>query len=103
MLRNLGYDVLVGVEVLAGTADQEVLDRCRGEGRILLTNDKDFGELVFRRGLGCEGVLFLRLRDESAGNRVRMARVSLEKLGDRLKGRFVTVSERGIRTRKMPR
>jgi len=53
-----------------------------------VTNDKDFGDLVFRSGMALHGVLLLRLRDESAANRVRVVKSVLERYADRLPGHF---------------
>jgi len=67
-LRSLGYDVLAVAETISQAADSDVLARASSEGRILVTNDKDFGELAFRVGQVHQGVLLLRLQDESPTN-----------------------------------
>jgi predicted nuclease of predicted toxin-antitoxin system len=47
---------------MPGSGDQVVLSRARAEDRILLTHDKDFGELAFRAGLPATcGVILIRL------------------------------------------
>jgi len=71
-LRSLGYDVLAVAETISQAADSDVLARASSEGRILVTNDKDFGELAFRVGQVHQGVLLLRLQDESPTNCVRV-------------------------------
>lgn len=50
-LRNAGWDVLHVRDELAGIPDVEVLLLAEREKRALLTFDRDFGELVFRRGM----------------------------------------------------
>ncbi len=67
--------------------------------RILITNDKDFGELVFRRGQAHQGILLFRLQDESAVNQVRILSQVLDKYADRLPGHFVVITESRIRIR----
>lgn len=59
-LRDRGYDVASIAEDSAGASDELVAAICDGHERILLTFDKDFGDLVFRRGLssGASVVLF---------------------------------------------
>ncbi len=47
-LRDDGHDVLYAVESLRGVPDDEILTRAFSENRILLTEDKDFGDLVYR-------------------------------------------------------
>jgi predicted nuclease of predicted toxin-antitoxin system len=51
-LRSTGHDVLVAAELRAGTPDIDWLAVADREQRCILTSDKDFGELVFRDGLG---------------------------------------------------
>ena len=50
-LTRLGHDVLSASDMTPGTADEEILAHASEEGRILVTEDKDFGELVFVRRL----------------------------------------------------
>jgi predicted nuclease of predicted toxin-antitoxin system len=51
------------IELLPGASDETVLAMANQDGRILITFDKDFGELVFRQGRsGSSGVILLRLR-----------------------------------------
>jgi predicted nuclease of predicted toxin-antitoxin system len=60
VLREAGNDVRSVAEDCPGSSDEEVADICARDARVLLTFDKDFGELVFRRGLraGLAIVLF---------------------------------------------
>ena len=46
-LRGAGHDVIYAAEIAAGTTDIQLLRRANDEHRLLLTEDKDFGELVF--------------------------------------------------------
>ena len=98
-LRNSGHDVLALAEIMRQAEDPYILTLASSETRILITNDKDFGELVFRTGQTHHGVLLLRLRDESARNRVRVVQSVLERYADRLPGHFVVASEGGVRVR----
>jgi predicted nuclease of predicted toxin-antitoxin system len=50
-LRQYGHDVLFVPEVARGAHDETVLSRAAADARIVLTEDKDFGELVVRLGL----------------------------------------------------
>ncbi len=61
-LRRLGHDVLSAKELMRSAPDEDILVRAQAEKRIVLTHDKDFGELAFRRRLPSEcGVVLLRL------------------------------------------
>lgn len=79
--------------------DPDILVRAVSEGRILVTNDKDFGDLVFRSGQAHHGVVLLRLHDESATHRVRVLKSILKLHAHRLAGHFTVATEAGIRIR----
>ena len=59
-LRSEGHDVAYVPETFAGIRDDEVLARANAENRVLLTEDKDFGELVFFYGNRTLGIVLLR-------------------------------------------
>jgi predicted nuclease of predicted toxin-antitoxin system len=54
MLRSAGHDVAWIQTDAPGISDQDVLERSLIDGRVLLTFDKDFGELAWRFSLPCE-------------------------------------------------
>ena len=57
-LRADGHDVLYVLETFPGTSDDAILDRAFAEHRILLTEDKDFGELVYRLGRPAHRIVY---------------------------------------------
>jgi predicted nuclease of predicted toxin-antitoxin system len=99
-LRSLGHDVsIIGVDHPRSLPDEEVLRIAHRERRILITNDRDFGELIFRQRLPHRGVIYFRLGlDASADERI-------ERLSDLLSrhqvlgGRFLVVEPGRIRSR----
>ena len=61
-LRQRGHDVLSAKESMRSEADDEVLARAQTEERIVVTHDKDFGELAFRSQLPAScGIILFRL------------------------------------------
>jgi predicted nuclease of predicted toxin-antitoxin system len=60
-LRRDGHDVLYVADLDAGASDDLVLARASENDALLITTDKDFGELVFRQGRAASGVILLRL------------------------------------------
>ena len=99
-LRGEGHDVLVVVESLPQANDDDILQRAVTEGRIVVTNDKDFGDLVFRSGLSHTGVVLLRLKNDGAANRVAAVRAVLERHADALSNHFIVATETHIRIRE---
>ena len=61
-LRRKGVDVVSVIELSPGLKDREVLDLANREGRIIVTFDKDFGELVVRERARVKGLILLRFR-----------------------------------------
>ncbi len=59
-LRKIGYDVVAVSETFPSSIDQQVLEYAADEERILLTEDKDFGEWVFAHQEKMHGVVLIR-------------------------------------------
>jgi predicted nuclease of predicted toxin-antitoxin system len=101
-LKKLGHDVTaVAHDYPQALEDFEVLAIAVREQRILITNDLDFGELIFRQRLPHTGVILLRL--EAFDLPAKIARIDgvLADYADQL-GNFVVLTERGIRVRRSP-
>lgn len=101
-LRAHGADVIWVKEDMRGASDEEVLERGRREERVLLTFDKDFGELAFRSGLPATcGIVLLRLRmPKTVADAVAIAdRVSAR---DDWRGCFSVIEPGRIRSRDLP-
>jgi predicted nuclease of predicted toxin-antitoxin system len=96
-LRARGYDTLSIYESARGSTDDEVVQRAFAENRILITNDKDFGEKVYREGWPHHGIILLRLADERAANKIAVVEKLLDSHQSVLAGRFVVVTETRIR------
>ena len=66
-LRAAGHDVFSATESASGASDEALLARANTEGMLLLTFDRDFGELAAARGKAAGGgILYLRIVPESA-------------------------------------
>jgi len=102
LLESAGHDVRYVGDNIPQADDEKILKLAVAEKRILITNDKDFGELVFRRGLEHQGVLLLRLQDERPDNKTQIIGVVLEKYAQRLDGNFAVVTEKSFRIRGKP-
>ena len=100
-LKNQKYDVKYVAESFPGITDEEVIKIANSEDRILITNDKDFGELIFRQGKITRGVLLIRAANEESSNKVRLVKEVLKKTKNKLRGNFIVVNETGIRIRKI--
>lgn len=101
-LRERGYDVFSVAEAAAGLTDREVLELALAEGRWILTFDRDYGELVFSKGLPTPpAVIYLRLASYRPEEPGRLLGSILDRQPD-LAGCFVVVEDDGLRKRPLP-
>ncbi len=59
LLRKSGLDVVAVIEESPGISDAAILQRAEHERRIILTFDRDYGELIFRQRLGRPSVSYI--------------------------------------------
>lgn len=64
-LREAGHDVVAIAEVAKGAKDEQVLERALNEKRVLITEDRDFGELVYARAQSSAGVILVRFHSRA--------------------------------------
>jgi predicted nuclease of predicted toxin-antitoxin system len=100
-LRAAGFDIVAAADVCPSVDDAQVLAAANNDGRVLLTADKDFGELVVRFGHETRGVVNLALGDLPAVARARIAEARLNELGDRILGNLVTIEPGRVRIRPL--
>ncbi|TAN22038.1 MAG: hypothetical protein EPN33_10310 [Acidobacteria bacterium] len=101
-LRAAGQDVTAVSEFSPGASDEQVLAHAADEKRVLLTEDRDFGEIVFSRRQPNEGVVLIRF---PAGARSRLSAVFLEavvRLGEQLRGAFTVIEPGRVRSGRRP-
>ena len=101
-LRARGHDVAWIRTDAPGSSDAAVLERAQAEERIVVTFDKDFGELAFRWGLlASNGVVLFRIRAPSPAHVARVAVASLDSRSD-WTGNFTVVEDDRIRMTPLP-
>ena len=96
-LHEQSHDVFSVYDEARGMDDAGVLEKAHAENRILITNDKDFGEMVYRDRMLHRGVILLRLDDQRAASKIASLRALLDVYADRLADEFVVVSETAVR------
>jgi predicted nuclease of predicted toxin-antitoxin system len=101
-LESVGHDC-VHAELLApGLPDEELLRIAVAQERVLLTADKDFGELVFRWLLPVTGLILLRLRVPSEAERLALFQRHWPVIERSVPGHFVVVTNRMVRRSPLP-
>ncbi len=96
-LRTEGHEVFSVYDESPGIGDDTIIAKAFTENWVLITNDKDFGELVFRERRQHRGVIFLRLSDGRAVNKINVLQSLLENHAGKLNDQFVTVTEKTVR------
>ena len=96
-LREQQHKVFSVYEQARGIDDDVIIQKAFEENWILITNDKDFGEKVYRDKRLHRGVVLLRLDDERAPSKIDVLRRLLRDYADRLADHFVVVTETTVR------
>jgi len=100
-LRKDGHIVLSVLEMEPSIPDEEVIHRANQESALLLTADKDFGELVFRQGRAISGVVLVRLAGLSPQHKARIVASAIEEHADPLARNFTVVTPAAVRIRRI--
>lgn len=101
-LLQEGHDCVHTDVIQPGMTDQAILKLAVEERRIIITADKDFGELVFRRLVPAVGVILLRLRASSEQERMMLLRKNWPSIASCVEGHFVVVNNRSVRRTPLP-
>jgi predicted nuclease of predicted toxin-antitoxin system len=96
-LSSKGHDVFSIFASARGADDDWILDKAFAEKRVLITNDKGFGEKIFRSRVPHEGVVLLRLADETPAAKVEVFSRLLDSFSGELEGAYVVATERKVR------
>lgn len=102
-LRAAGHDIVAVAEVSPRADDERVMQLAVRERRMLLTEDKDFGQLVFSNRQATGGVILFRF---PAKARARLAHDVLDLVtmqGTRLRGSFIVMQPGRVRIAQAPR
>lgn len=101
-LREKGFDVISISEELSGISDEEVLQKAALENLIILTFDRDYGELIFKyRKDNPPSVVYFRTKGQSPNDagRILIEKIEVEKI--LLESFFTVIEATGVRQRKL--
>jgi predicted nuclease of predicted toxin-antitoxin system len=99
-LRQDGHSVLYIAEMAPGIGDDEVLEMANEQGALLLTSDKDFGELVYRQGRLTSGVILIRLAGLSPIRKAEIVGSAIGQHSEELSSAFAVVTPATVRIRR---
>jgi len=98
LLEN-GFDSKTVRGINPKAKDSEILKIAVSENRMVITMDKDFGELVFNSGANHEGVLILRLEDATGDEKVEIIKKILKNYSDKMYKKFCVFQDGRLRIR----
>ena len=96
-LRDNNHEVFSVFEDARGMDDDDIIQKAGEEHWILITNDKDFGDKVYRDGRLHKGIILLRLEDERSASKIQVLSRLFQSYLNRLPDSFVVVTERQVR------
>ncbi len=99
-LQQQGHEVFSVYDHARGIDDDEIVERAYSENWILITNDKDFGEKIFRDNKSHKGVILLRLEDERVASKIVSVKQLLENHSEQLENNFIVATESRVRIAK---
>ncbi len=99
-LRLDNHDVLYVAEMEPSIADEIVLRRANEHGALLITEDKDFGELVYRQHLVHLGAILLRFSGLASSTKASLVAKALQEYGEEMSNAFIVISPGALRIRK---
>ena len=102
LLRSEKHEVIYVAESAPSVADIDVLSLAHNQNAILITADKDFGELVFRKKRPSSGVILIRIPPYVPGAGSSSLRELVDQKGQLLNKTFVVLKEDTIRIRPLP-
>jgi predicted nuclease of predicted toxin-antitoxin system len=98
LLREQGYHVSWIRELKKGTSDLSIIEMAAKEDLIIITNDKDFGYLIFKQRLKCPGLILIRIDEIGQGNVILAI---LQKYRHKLKNHFTIITDKKVRFRPL--
>ncbi len=100
LLRNNSYEVFYIKEEHPGIADEEVLKIANQRNAVLITTDKDFGELVYRLKQIHNGIILIRLSGMKSAEKAKIVTDAIIEHEKELEGAFTVINKTHIKIRK---
>ena len=97
LVRKAGHQAAFINDILKNASDEDVLVTAEREKLIIITGDKDFGELIFKLGKSSAGVILIRTAIADPEKRFEMVKDALNKA----EGKFIVVKEWRIKVRDL--
>jgi predicted nuclease of predicted toxin-antitoxin system len=102
-LRAAGHDVMAVMEFASGAADDTVIELAVREDRTFITEDRDFGQLVYAAAKSAPGVILVRYPSTARADLPALLVAIVEQHGDKLRESFAVIQPGRVRIGVIPR
>ena len=102
LLRQAGHDVVAVSYIAPRATDLQVMSRAEAEGRLLLTEDKDFGDPAFLRARRVPGIVLLRISSFQRHRKAERLLAAVDRFAGALFGHDIVIEEARFRSRPLP-
>jgi predicted nuclease of predicted toxin-antitoxin system len=97
LIKQNNHDVVLIEGNNSGVSDNLILQKAVSENRVIITCDKDFGDMIFRDKKQHTGIILLRLQNEKIQNKINVINILLKNYSENIKNNFIIISEKKIR------
>ncbi|WP_395043066.1 DUF5615 family PIN-like protein [Flavobacterium sp.] len=96
-LKSTNHIVISVFDELRGSTDDELLFKSNTENYILITSDKDFGEMVFKNQKPHNGIILIRCKPNNFKQKILVLTKLLQNYSAKLENNFVVVTNENVR------
>lgn len=100
-IKALGYNITSVAEIDAKMPDSKIFELANAENKILITNDKDFGEIVFRQKLISSGIILIRLEKQDINVKIKLIKKLLIFYKEKIQYHFIVINQNKFRAIKL--
>lgn len=101
LLQEKKVKILAVRDIMKGATDSEIINYAFRNKLIIITSDKDFGELTFRLQKPIHGIILLRLPEAGNKEKSEILLAALNKLGNDVTNKFIVVEKHSVRIRSL--
>lgn len=101
-LREAGHDVIYAAEDFSEADDADLADIAMRDDRLVLTEDRDFGRIVFRNEKEVPGIIYLRFSTQERALQWPRLKALIATLGEGIRGHFIVLDKSRARIRPLP-
>ena len=96
-LKSQNHEIFSVFDQWRGVTDDAILEKCYKENYILITSDKDFGEMVFRNQKVHNGIILIRCNPNNYLKRIEVLSKLLKNYSDKISNNFIVISNDFVR------